>query len=124
MKKIIFLLILIFLSNNDAFSQAESKQIDIYKKALGFEFSRNGYPKNLTTLKSYMEQHSAEDLLIRKAIGLNVTSSIISGVGGFIIGYQLANLTFRGHGSNQQLKRRSLNRIGIGTLMSMYLQVA
>lgn len=88
MRFLIFFLLLFGL--NTAFAQEQSDSIYVAKSFLGYKFYQHDARVNMNTLPLLMQDNSEALRLTTKARKNNILSSIISGTGGFLIGWQLA----------------------------------
>lgn len=87
MRFYIFFLLLFGLST--AFAQTQSDSIYVAKGFLGYKFYHQDARVNMNTLPILMEDNSEALNLALKARKNSILASIVSGTGGFLIGWQL-----------------------------------
>ena len=80
------------------FSVAQSTTDSVYvaKSFLGYRFYQNDTRLNFNQLPYVMEENGEAYYVIKKAKSNYTISTIISGTGGFILGWQLASALFSG----------------------------
>jgi len=84
-----YFLFLFAVSFNLSCAQSASDSIFVAKSFLGYKFYQKDTRLNFNQLPYIMEDNSEAYSLITKARGNNTISSILSGSGGFLIGWQL-----------------------------------
>ena len=87
MRSGLFFLLLFNLST--AYAQVQSDSIFVAKGFLGYKFYYQDSRVNINTLPFLMESNREAFVLATKAKKNNLISTIISGTGGFLIGWQL-----------------------------------
>lgn len=91
------LLIIIFLGIGlVAKAQTPSDSIYIYKNFFGYKFYQTDARLNFNQLPYIMEDHQEAFELIKKASSKNTIAAIISGTGGFLLGWQLVTAVVGG----------------------------
>jgi len=70
-------------------AQTPSDSVYIYKSFLGYKFIQHEERLNFNQLPDVLDENQEAFLLIKKAKTNNIVSSIIGGIGGFMIGWQL-----------------------------------
>ncbi len=96
MKKSAVLVLIIFMGFISAKAQTPSDSVFVHKNFWGYKFYQKDARLNFNQLPYIMESDQEAYLLIKKARNINTISSIISGTGGFLIGWQLGTALFGG----------------------------
>jgi hypothetical protein len=89
MKILIFAVIIFVGSVNLLNAQSTSDSVYVYKSFLGYKYIQHDARLNFNQLPDILNENQEAYLLIKKARTNNIISSIISGTGGFLIGWQL-----------------------------------
>lgn len=84
------------LGFSSAYAQIPSDSVFVTKNFWGYKFYQKGQRLNFNQLPYIMEGSNDAYSLITKARTNNTISSIISGTGGFLIGWQLASAIIGG----------------------------
>lgn len=69
--------------------QSTADSVFIHKKIIGYNFFHRNTRINFNQLPNIMDNNQEARQIIKKAKTMNSVASIISGVGGFMIGWQL-----------------------------------
>ncbi len=79
-----------------SWGQTPSDSIFVAKSFWGYNFYQTDVRLNFNQLPYIMEENKEAHLLIKKARSNHTISSILSGAGGFLIGWQLGTALFGG----------------------------
>ncbi len=96
MKIFLILGVLFFGAIQDSKAQSPSDSVHVYKNFWGYKFYQDDERLNFNQLPHIMEDDQGAYYLINKARNNITIASIISGTGGFLIGWQLGNALFGG----------------------------
>jgi len=96
MKTIFFLGAIFFGVIQFSKAQAPSDSMHVYKNFWGYKFYQGDERLNFNQLPQIMEGDQGAYYLIKKARNNSTIASIISGTGGFLIGWQLGTALFSG----------------------------
>ena len=89
----VILLAIGFLNAN---AQTTTDSIYVAKNFLGYKYFQNDMRLNFNQLPYVMSENSEAHYLIKKAKSKYTISTIMSGTGGFLVGWQLATALFGG----------------------------
>jgi len=89
MKRIFYLLIVLGGYLNVSQAQSTSDSVFVYRGFLGYKYVYHDARLNFNQLPEILEDNQEAYQLIKKARTHHTFSSIISGTGGFLIGWQL-----------------------------------
>ena len=96
MKKLAVLVLMIFMCFASSEAQTPADSVFVHKNFWGYKFYQKDARLNFNQLPYIMEGDQEAYLLIKKARNFNTISSIISGTGGFLLGWQLATVLVGG----------------------------
>ena len=96
MKKSVVLVFIIFMGFISAKAQTPSDSVFVHKNFWGYKFYQKDTRLNFNQLPYIMEGDQEAYLLIKKARNINTISSVISGIGGFLLGWQLVTVLVGG----------------------------
>jgi hypothetical protein len=96
MKKMIFLMIMLFSISGISVAQSASDSIVVQKVFGGYSFIKDGKPMNLKNLKLTLQNNPQAYEVFRKAQGTYFMTSMLSYAGGYLIGYPIGTMLYGG----------------------------
>ena len=92
MKKTLLILTLVLTTFIHAFAQSSHRPIEIKRKGGGLQFYQQEKRLNMNQVTDIMRYNEEAFTAIKKAKSAQTWASVVSGIGGFMIGWQLGAL--------------------------------